>query len=90
MADSGLMECKWPVPEHMDHFDSNELRIEYQSLRIPLTKSVASLTERPGYLRLKGKESLSSPYQQSLIARRQIFAILQILAWNLILRATSI
>jgi xylan 1,4-beta-xylosidase len=71
VADSGLMECKWPVPEHMDHFDSNELRIEYQSLRIPLTKSVASLTERPGYLRLKGKESLSSPYQQSLIARRQ-------------------
>lgn len=38
---------------------------------IPLTESVASLTERPGYLRLKGKESLSSPYQQSLVARRQ-------------------
>jgi xylan 1,4-beta-xylosidase len=30
-----------------------------------------SLKERPGYLRLKGRESLNSCFEQSLVARRQ-------------------
>jgi len=54
-----------------DDFDSPKLNIHFQSLRIPLTEDRFSLTERPGYLRLKGRESLSSRFKQSLVARRQ-------------------
>jgi xylan 1,4-beta-xylosidase len=38
---------------------------------VPLGEDMLSLSERPGYLRLKGHESLSSQFQQCLIARRQ-------------------
>lgn len=54
-----------------DDFDSPELNPEFQTLRIPLDESCLSLMERPGYLRLKGRESLSSKHVQSLVARRQ-------------------
>lgn len=54
-----------------DDFDAPKLDVAYQSLRIPLDESLMSLAERPGYLRLKGRESMSSLYRQSLIARRQ-------------------
>ena len=54
-----------------DDFDSSRLNINFQSLRIPLGEDMLSLTERPGYLRLKGAETLSSRFRQSLIARRQ-------------------
>lgn len=59
-----------PVPEH-DDFDSTKLSIHFNSLRIPVEEKWLSLTERPGYLRLRGRESLSSWQRQSLIARRQ-------------------
>ncbi|MEO1033134.1 MAG: glycoside hydrolase family 43 protein [Bacteroidota bacterium] len=51
-------------------FDTSELPLDFQSLRIPLNENILSLTERPGYLRLKGKESLSSTHTQALVARR--------------------
>jgi xylan 1,4-beta-xylosidase len=54
-----------------DEFDSAELSTHYQSLRIPLGDEMYSLSERPGYLRLKGHESIHSRHRQSLIARRQ-------------------
>ena len=54
----------------IDDFENNELDIEFQSLRIPLTEKNYSLSERPGYLRLSGRDGLSSRYNQSLIARR--------------------
>jgi xylan 1,4-beta-xylosidase len=57
-------------PEH-DDFDTAELSIHFSSLRIPVEESWLNLTERPGYLRLRGRESLSSWQRQSLIARRQ-------------------
>ena len=57
------------VIEH-DGFDTNELDINFQSLRVPRSDNWVSLIERPGYLRLKGKESLSSTHSQALIARR--------------------
>ena len=62
---------------HEEHrFDIPELSIHFQALRIPMEDSWLSLTDRPGYLRLYGKESLSSFHRQSLIARRiQHFAI---------------
>ncbi len=54
-----------------DDFDCPELDINFQTLRIPLDKSMMSLTERSGYLRLYGHESLSSRFRQSFVARRQ-------------------
>lgn len=53
-----------------DDFNNLPLDLEYQSLRKPLDESNYSLTERPGYLRLYGREGLSSRYNQSLLARR--------------------
>ncbi|RKL68461.1 glycoside hydrolase 43 family protein [Salipaludibacillus neizhouensis] len=54
----------------IDDFDKTELDLEFQSLRNPLTEENYSLTERPGYLRLYGRDGLSSRFNQSLIARR--------------------
>ncbi len=51
-------------------FDSPELDIHFQSLRQPVTEDWLSLTERPGFLRLKGMEPTISTFRQSLIARR--------------------
>ena len=64
-----------PVKE-MHHFSTPELSIQFQSLRVPIDDSWLSLTNRVGFLRLYGRESLSSLHRQSLIARRvQHFAI---------------
>ena len=46
------------------------LDVRYTSLRQPYD-SYTSLTERPGYLRIYGQESLNSCYNVSLVARRQ-------------------
>jgi xylan 1,4-beta-xylosidase len=53
-----------------DDFNSIELHIEFQSLRIPKDESWFSLKKRPGFLRLIGKESLTSIHTQALIAKR--------------------
>lgn len=53
-----------------DDFNSSKLNINFQSLRIPITEDWASLTARPGFLTLYGRESLSSLHSQSLLARR--------------------
>lgn len=66
-----LKEVLWEVENTRDDFDSQKLNIHFQSLRVPLEEDRLSLTERPGYLRLKGSESISSKFHQSLIARRQ-------------------
>lgn len=66
-----LEERPWPVESIRDDFDSATLPLHYQTLRIPLSKEMASLDERRGWLRLHGRESLSSHHYQSLIARRQ-------------------
>jgi xylan 1,4-beta-xylosidase len=57
--------------EHFDHFDSNELNIHFNTLREPADESWLSLTERPGWLRLRGRHSFSSTHGQSMVARRQ-------------------
>jgi len=51
-------------------FDSETLDIHFQSLRQPFGEEWISLKERPGYLRLKGKEPTVSLFRQSLVARR--------------------
>ncbi len=66
-----LPEQPWPEEPVRDDFDSPVLSRQFQTLRIPLGEESLSLTERPGFLRLKGRESLASKYRQSLIARRQ-------------------
>lgn len=57
------------TPPSRDHFDAPVPGMQYQSLRVPLAGRF-SLTERPGFLRLKGGESLSSFHRQTLLARR--------------------
>ncbi|MER2494390.1 glycoside hydrolase family 43 protein [Catenovulum sediminis] len=54
----------------MCHFDKPELDIQFQSLRVPITDDWANTTDNPGYLRLYGRESLSSCFEQSLLGRR--------------------
>lgn len=56
--------------DEKDNFDSEELNINFQTLRIPLGEDIVNLRERPGYLRLYGKESLTSKFKQALVARR--------------------
>lgn len=53
-----------------DDFNNEEMDLNWQTLRMSLGEDTLSLKERPGFLRLKGKESLSSEFKQSLIARR--------------------
>lgn len=60
----------WIKPLVRDEFDSPVLNLEYQSLRVPMDETHISLTERPGYLRMYGREGLASRYHQTLIARR--------------------
>ena len=55
---------------HRNTFGKDGLSIHFQSLRVPIDDSWLSLQARQGYLRLFGRESLSSYHYQSLIARR--------------------
>lgn len=59
-----------PSPQHED-FDSPALPLDFQWLRSPRPDQLFSLTERPGYLRLYGRETIGSVFEQSLVARRQ-------------------
>jgi xylan 1,4-beta-xylosidase len=61
----------FPPPSERDDFDDPTLSPHFNSLRVPVDASWASLTERPGFLRLYGRESLNSLHRQSLLARRQ-------------------
>jgi len=58
-----------PIPERIS-FDSPTIDKNFQSLRIPMTPDWVNQTDRQGYLRLYGRESLSSCFEQSMIARR--------------------
>jgi len=61
----------WPVEAWDGLFDRTELPAELQWLRTPEPDRLFSLAARPGYLRLWGRESLGSVFEQSLVARRQ-------------------
>ncbi|HEV2435855.1 MAG TPA: glycoside hydrolase family 43 protein [Verrucomicrobiae bacterium] len=69
-APGGLPPHPWPGIPERDHFDSFNLAAEWSSLRVPVDESWLSLAERPGWLRLRGRDSLHSWFDQSLIARR--------------------
>jgi xylan 1,4-beta-xylosidase len=70
LAPKDLPEEKWPAIPGRDHFDSAQLGVHWSSLRVPADESWLSLTERPGWLRLRGRDSLHSLFDQSLVARR--------------------
>jgi xylan 1,4-beta-xylosidase len=66
-----LEERPWSADfQVQDHFDSEKLNIHFQTLRIPLSDDIMTLKERPGYLRLYGRESFTSQFTQAFVARR--------------------
>ena len=66
-----LPDHAWPEPPARRNFDAGALPPEFQWLRTPEPGGFLSLDERPGYLRLRGKESIGSHFEQALVARRQ-------------------
>ena len=54
-----------------EDFDSPTLPIDFQWLRSPWPEELFSLTSRPGFLRLFGRETPGSMFRQALVARRQ-------------------
>ena len=66
-----IAEQPWPEPVTCHEFDEAGLPSEFQWLRTPEPESFMSLSERPGFLRLKGKSSLGNWFAQALVARRQ-------------------
>lgn len=67
----GLPEQPVETPFPLIEFSSGELPVDFQWLRTPFPEEIFSLTERPGFLRLKGRESIGSWFTQALVARRQ-------------------
>lgn len=65
-----LPEHPFPAEPTRDDFDGPELSVHFATLRNLADPSWLSLTDRPGYLRLKGRESLTSRHLQSLVVRR--------------------
>lgn len=66
-----IPETPWaPDFPEKDDFDSQTLNPHFQTLRIPLGEHIVSLSDRPGHLRLYGKESLTSKFTQAFVARR--------------------
>jgi len=60
------------APRRTEHnFDGHSLPMEFQWLRTPQPERIFSLTARPGHLRLYGRESIGSWFEQALVARRQ-------------------
>ena len=60
-----------PVTFFQDDFELKKLNYKFQWLRGDIFNQIASLTVRPGFLRLFGKEMITSNFTQSLIATRQ-------------------
>ena len=67
---AGIAPQPWPAEPSRDDFDARTLSPHWQSLRMPVEPSWADLASRPGWLRLRGRESLHSHFDQSLVARR--------------------
>jgi xylan 1,4-beta-xylosidase len=61
----------FPAPPVREDFDGASLPIDFQWLRSPYPGELFSLTERPGHLRLYGRETPGSLFRQALVARRQ-------------------
>jgi xylan 1,4-beta-xylosidase len=69
-APKNLPPHPWPAMPDWDDFEAEKLDARWSSLRVPVEETWCSLTARPGWLRLLGRDSLHSLFYQSLIARR--------------------
>lgn len=58
------------VGASVEDFDDPVLAPEWSALRRPADESWLTLAERPGWLRLRGRDSLHSWFEQSLVAKR--------------------
>ncbi|MDO4275294.1 MAG: glycoside hydrolase family 43 protein [Eubacteriales bacterium] len=64
-------ECRhWGVSREYV-FEDNDFWDDFQTLRTGINEQDYSLTARPGWLRLRGRNSISSRFEQTLLARRQ-------------------
>lgn len=61
----------WPEKPIRSRFENSTLPIDFQWLRTPYPETIMSLTERQGFLRLFGRNSIGSWREQALVARRQ-------------------
>jgi xylan 1,4-beta-xylosidase len=66
----GLPPHPFKAQPPRDDFDGKTLNLHFNSLRVMPDESWLTLKERPGWLRMYGRESLGSKFRQSLIARR--------------------
>jgi xylan 1,4-beta-xylosidase len=66
-----LAPSPWPRDEWDGRFNGAALPDVFQWLRTPLPDRLFSLTARPGFLRLFGRETAGSLFEQALVARRQ-------------------
>jgi len=62
---------KFPMSPAREDFNEPVLPIHFQWLRTPWPEDIFSLTARPGFLRLFGRETIGSLFKQALVARRQ-------------------
>jgi len=72
-ADAVELEGVDPTPypsRFADEFSSTELHLHWNTLREPPDEAWASLRARPGFLRLRGRYSLQSLFEQSLVGFR--------------------
>src|SRR6478735_4887004 len=67
----GLPAHPFPAAPVREDFDASQLPVDFQWLRTPWPDEIFSLTARPGYLRLFGRETIGTTFRQSLVARRQ-------------------
>jgi xylan 1,4-beta-xylosidase len=70
IAGEGARDDESRSISHYD-FNSPQLPVDFQWLRSPYPEELFSLTERPGFLRLHGRETMGSLFRHSLVARRQ-------------------
>jgi xylan 1,4-beta-xylosidase len=69
-APAELSPHPWPAIPERDDFDVPTLSPHWSTLRVPADPKWLSLTERPGWLRLQGRECPQSLHEQSFVARR--------------------
>jgi xylan 1,4-beta-xylosidase len=69
MVEVKLPPHPWPADVLRDDFDGPSLNLHFQTLREPVDESWCSLTRREGWLSLRGRDSLASTFEQSLVAR---------------------
>ncbi|WP_406472315.1 glycoside hydrolase family 43 protein [Streptomyces sp. NBC_01615] len=68
-APAGVESGRETVTDVRDDFNTPTLEGSWSTLRGPASPDWLTLTERPSHLRLRGRQSLHSHFDQSLIAR---------------------